>query len=137
MLALDAALPVHAGHLTAIMLRACNAPDELAQILTDRRHNAVALGPALGVGEATRRFVAAALSSGASVVLDADALTSFERQASRLADLIGARPLPPIVTPHTGEFARLFAGVEDQVGDPSKLERTRRAAALLGAIVVL
>jgi ADP-dependent NAD(P)H-hydrate dehydratase / NAD(P)H-hydrate epimerase len=71
------ALAVNAAHLTAIMLMPFDGAAGLTHILADRRKNAVLLGPALGVGTATRDLVAAALASGAAAVLDADALTSF------------------------------------------------------------
>jgi NAD(P)H-hydrate epimerase len=127
------ALAVNAAHLTAIMLTPFDGAGGLAQILSDRRKNAVLLGPALGVGAATRDLVAAALGSGASVVLDADALTSFEGDAPALARAIAAENRTVVVTPHEGEFLRLFPAL----ASGSKLERARAAAAESGAVVVL
>jgi len=127
------ALAVNAAHLTAIMLMPFEGAGGLAQILSDRRKNAVLLGPALGVGAATRDLVAAALASGAAVVLDADALTSFEGEAPRLARAIRAGSRPVVVTPHEGEFRRLFPALTSG----SKLERARAAAAESGAVVIL
>jgi hydroxyethylthiazole kinase-like uncharacterized protein yjeF len=128
------ALAVHAAQLSAVML----SDMDLAALLSDRRKNAVCIGPAAGVGEETRGQVDTVLMSGAAVVLDADALTSFAEvgEAERLFRLIGMVPGRPVVmTPHTGEFARLFNGLVDE--DESKLEVARRAAALSGAVVVL
>jgi NAD(P)H-hydrate epimerase len=130
------ALAAHAAHLTAIMLRRCDDPRGLSALLADRRLNAVALGPALGVGEATREMVAAALAAGRAVVLDADAVTSFEGEARRLAGLIADAPGVTVLTPHDGEFARLFAGSPEMTLG-SKLDRVRRAAEALGATIVL
>jgi NAD(P)H-hydrate epimerase len=127
------ALAVNAAHLTAIMLTPFDGAGDLAQILSDRRKNAVLLGPALGVGAATRDLVATALGSGASVVLDADALTSFEGDAPALARAIAAGKRTVVITPHEGEFRRLFPGL----ASGSKLERARAAAAASGAVVVL
>ncbi|MBL8569992.1 MAG: NAD(P)H-hydrate dehydratase [Phreatobacter sp.] len=128
------ALQVNAAHLTAIMLQRMEGAPGLAEILADRRRNAVCLGPGLGVGGETRALVAEALASGASVVLDADALTSFADGPGQLFSGIRLWPERPVVmTPHTGEFARLFGGV----GDESKLDHARRAAELSGATVVL
>ncbi|TDR94379.1 NAD(P)H-hydrate dehydratase [Enterovirga rhinocerotis] len=128
------ALSVNAAHLTAIMIRVCDEPDELSDLLMDDRFNAVALGPALGIGETTRAWVAAVLESDRATVLDADALTSFAGDAQALADLIGAgREHPVVLTPHEGEFARLFG----KGTGLSKLDRARRAAADTGAVVVL
>ena len=128
------ALAVHAAHVSAVML----SDADLATLLSDKRKNAVLIGPAAGVGEATRDKVDAALMSGAAVVLDADALTSFsdEEESHRLFRLIGMVPgRPVVVTPHTGEFSRLFKGVLEE--SESKLQAARAAAALSGAVIVL
>ncbi|MDP2802886.1 MAG: NAD(P)H-hydrate dehydratase [Phreatobacter sp.] len=127
------ALAVNASHLTAVMLERMDGPAGLAAILSDRRRNAVCLGPALGTGEATRALVAEALASGAATVIDADGLTAFAEEPSALFAGIRAWPGRPVVlTPHGGEFARLFGA------DPalSKPEAARRAAALSGAAVI-
>ena len=128
------ALGVNAAHLTAIMLMAYDGEASFADILADRRKNAVLLGPALGIGEETCRLVDVALDSGAAAVLDADALTSFAGEASMLAGMIAATENRPVVlTPHEGEFERLFPALSHG----SKLERARVAAAGTGAFVVL
>jgi hydroxyethylthiazole kinase-like uncharacterized protein yjeF len=136
------ALGVNAAHLTAIMLQVCDDPDELSDLLGDERYNALALGPALGVGEATRAWVSTALEADRGTVLDADALTSFAGEAPALAALIEpGRAHPVVLTPHTGEFARLFSGTDPETAAiaaaPSKLERARAAARFTGAVVVL
>jgi hydroxyethylthiazole kinase-like uncharacterized protein yjeF len=128
------ALTVNAAHLTAIMLRRCDGASDLAELLSDRRFNAIGLGPALGVGERTRELVAAALRTGRSVVLDADALTSFEGAAPDLTSVVTGTA---VLTPHDGEFARLFRGCDEVLDIPSKLERTRAAARASKSAVVL
>jgi ADP-dependent NAD(P)H-hydrate dehydratase / NAD(P)H-hydrate epimerase len=128
------ALYVNAAHLTAIMLLPLEGAEGLAEILDDERKNAVLLGPALGVGEETRALVEAALASGAATVLDADALTSYSDDASALARaIIDTHDRPVVMTPHEGEFHRLFPDLTQG----SKLARAREAAAHTGAIVVL
>ena len=128
------ALAVNAAHLTAIMLTPFEGAGGLAQILADRRKNAVLLGPALGVGAATRELVTAALAAGAATVLDADALTSFEGEAAALGRAIALFPARSVVlTPHEGEFRRLFPAVTQG----SKLDRARTAARDSGAVVIL
>ena len=136
------ALGVNAAHLTAIMLQVCDDADELSDLLGDERYNTLALGPALGIGEATRKWVATALEADRGTVLDADALTSFAGDADALAALIAPdRENPVVLTPHAGEFTRLFAG-DDQTlaairNNASKVERARAAARFTGAVVVL
>jgi hydroxyethylthiazole kinase-like uncharacterized protein yjeF len=128
------ALAVHAAHVSAVMLSAA----ELAELLSDRRKNAVLIGPAAGVGEATRGNVETALRSGAATVLDADALTSFAEagEAERLFSLVRLVPGRAVVmTPHAGEFSSLFKGLLEK--SDSRLEAARQAAAEAGAVVVL
>lgn len=128
------AVQVNAAHLTAIMLTSFDGSAGLARILADKRKNAVLLGPALGVGEGTRQLIDAALASGAAAVLDADAITSFADAADSLFAAIAANKARPVVlTPHDGEFQRLFG----DHGQESKLARARAAAKRSGAIVVL
>ena len=130
-----AALAENAAHVTAIMLRRCEEPDDLDDLLTDERLNAVLLGPGLGVGEPTRDRVAVAASAGRRLVLDADALTSFAGGARHLAGLIAEGGGEAVLTPHAGEFARLFDDTKVmQAG--SKVERARAAAAMTGAVMV-
>jgi hydroxyethylthiazole kinase-like uncharacterized protein yjeF len=128
------ALAVHAAHLTAIMILPMNGTDGLADILADQRRNAVVIGPALGVNEWTAGLVETALRSNAAVVLDADALTAFAAVPQRLFNATQARKAPTILTPHDGEFARLFP---DLMPLGSKIDRARTAADHSGAIVVL
>jgi len=135
------ALPAHVAELTAIMIKLCEGPEDLRSILQDSRLNALVMGPALGVGEATRQFVLTALSSSRhadekrrSFVLDADALTSFADCLPLLTGTIHASGSPVVLTPHDGEFKKLFGG---HVPEGSKLEKTRAAALLSGAVVLL
>jgi len=128
------ALMINATHLTAIMLLPFEGAAGLAEILADRRKNAVLLGPALGVGEETRQLAEAALASGAATVIDADAITSFATEPAALASAIAAMAQRPVVlTPHEGEFDRLFPDLTDG----SKLARARAAATRMGAVVIL
>src|SRR5829696_1892701 len=129
------ALGVNAAQLTAIMLRGCDGADGLAAILTDERFNAVVLGPALGVHAMTRTMVVTAAQARRALVLDADALTSFQGLARELKGAFAEAPT--VMTPHDGEFARLFADQPQVLEPPSKLERVRRAAAHMSAVMVL
>ena len=127
----DAVL-VHAAHLTAIMIKPFQGAPGLENLLSDKRLNAVVLGPGLGVGRATRDLAATALKSGAAVVLDADAITSFREEPQALFGLVDDRC---VLTPHEGEFERLFPGLLDQ--SASKLEAARAAAARALCVVLL
>ena len=128
------ALPENAAHLTAIMLRPIDGAGGLAELLADTRLNVVVIGPGLGGGAATRDLVEAALGSAASVVLDADGISAFRDAPERLYTAISGRAAPVIMTPHDGEFARLFP---DLASEPGKLDRARAAAARSGSIVLL
>ena len=129
------AFAINASQLTAIMIAPFEGVDGLEAILADRRKNAVLIGPGAGVGAATRALVTAVLDGEAACVLDADALTAFEGQGEALCAQIVARPAPVILTPHAGEFARLFPAIAES--GVSKLERARAAARASGAVVVL
>ena len=122
------ALMVYAQALEAVMTRAIAEPHGFDDLLDDARRNAVLIGPGNGVGETTRKRVLAGLAAKKACVFDADALTSFENQPSELFKAISS---PCILTPHEGEFSRLF----DFQGD--KLSRARAAAAESGAVVLL
>jgi NAD(P)H-hydrate epimerase len=126
------ALAVNAASLAAIMVRASDGAEGLAALLADERKNAVLIGPGAGVGDALKSMVFACLKSNAAVVLDADAITSFSGDAERLFKAIKAREAPVVLTPHEGEFTRLFGSGE---GD-CKLDRARHAAARSGAAIL-
>jgi hydroxyethylthiazole kinase-like uncharacterized protein yjeF len=134
------ALGVNAAHLTAVMLTRVDGAGDLGLLLNDRRKTAILLGPGLGLGEPTRALVVAALAPAAhyrAAVLDADALTSYAGRLAALATLIAAAPGPVILTPHEGEFDRLFAAEPAVAAAPSKLARARAAAQRSGALVIL
>jgi ADP-dependent NAD(P)H-hydrate dehydratase / NAD(P)H-hydrate epimerase len=132
------ALAINAAASLAVMVRPVDGAGELTKFLTDRRLNAVALGPGLGVGEATCELVLAALAGERAVVLDADAITSFASDPQRLAQALLARAeKAAILTPHEGEFSRFFNVLDDRTKAGSKLERARLAANLCGAVVLL
>lgn len=137
------AVAVNAAHLTAIMIKPFDGAAGLSELLSDKRLNAVVLGPGLGVGRQTREMVIAALTSGAGasakagatkkgVVLDADAITAFQDDSEFLFRLLHDRC---VLTPHAGEFERLFPGLLDQ--SASKLDAVRAAAKRAGCVVLL
>jgi ADP-dependent NAD(P)H-hydrate dehydratase / NAD(P)H-hydrate epimerase len=132
------ALAVNAAANLAIMVRPVDGAAELARFLADPRLNAIAIGPGLGVSDATCELVLAALSGERTVVIDADAITSFAKSPQRLATALKERgERATILTPHEGEFSRYFHTLDVDTKVGSKLERARRAAELIGAVVLL
>jgi ADP-dependent NAD(P)H-hydrate dehydratase / NAD(P)H-hydrate epimerase len=149
-----AATAVNATHATAVMVRAIPSDAALAEVLADERRNAVLIGPGAGVGPTTAGTVLTILAAAPAVVLDADALTSFapddgaapvkaaglgfvvraepDPTAQALFTAVKGRTGPVVLTPHEGEFKRVFGELPG-----SKLDRARQAAATSGAIVIL
>ena len=101
---------------------------DLEKALNEKRRNAIVVGPGNGVSEQTRIMVKTALRSGKATVLDADSLSAFEDDP---ADLFGWIKGPIVLTPHEGEFSRIF----DDSGD--RLTNCRAAAELSGAVILL
>jgi hydroxyethylthiazole kinase-like uncharacterized protein yjeF len=126
-----AALIENAARLDAVMLRRADGAAGVAALLEDRRVSSVVVGPGFGVGPATAETVAAVAAAGRPMVLDADALTSFADTPDALFAL--CRLAPVVMTPHAGEFARLFPDLKD--ADP--VTAVREAAARSGATVLL
>jgi ADP-dependent NAD(P)H-hydrate dehydratase / NAD(P)H-hydrate epimerase len=128
----EPAFPIYAAALTGIIVQPASSLDALRALLADPRRNAALIGPGAGLGQETRDKVLAILATEKRTVLDADGLTSF---ADNAEVLFGAIRSPCVLTPHEGEFAKLFASVID--GSGSKLERACRAARLSGAVMLL
>ncbi|MCF4164556.1 NAD(P)H-hydrate dehydratase [Zavarzinia compransoris] len=126
----DAALVV-AHHQTAAMVAAIDGPADFARFLEDGRRNAVVVGPGAGIGPETLEYARIAAASGAGVVLDADALTVLRGTRDTV---FSARRGALVLTPHDGEFARVFP---ELAGLESRAARARAAAGASGAIVLL
>ena len=107
-------------------------PRDLARLLVDARHKAVVIGPGLGRGLGARTLVRTALAGTQAVVLDADALSAFAAKPEGLFALLHKRTAPVIMTPHVGEFQRLFGE-----GKGGKIAAARKAAKASGAVIVL
>jgi len=125
-----AALVVVAKSVEAVMTAAFADTGELVA-LSDKS-SAVVIGPAAGVTPTTRANVEALAKAGRPLVLDADALTVFAGQADALRAVLSA---PAVLTPHTGEFERLFPGLLDS--SKNKIEAVRTAAAQVNAVILL
>ena len=131
-----AALAVNAAASLAVMVRPVDGAAELTAFLADKRRNAVLLGPGGGVGQAMREQAAAVLASGAAAVLDADALTSLADEPKALAGQVARAQRDVVLTPHEGEFARLFKVIHEDPNVHAKLEKTRLAARTSGATLL-
>jgi hydroxyethylthiazole kinase-like uncharacterized protein yjeF len=124
------ALAVNAAHLEAIMLKGFETDLELEQAAKDV--DAAVIGPAAGVGEPTLLNVLALARTGAALVLDADAITVFRDDPEELFSLLDR---DDVLTPHPGEFERLFPGL--LAASPERITAARRAAEKAGAVVLL
>ncbi|TPM41856.1 NAD(P)H-hydrate dehydratase [Mesorhizobium sp. B2-3-4] len=139
------AMQVNAAHLTSIMLRKSDDVADIEAFIGERRPSAFVLGPGFGIGEKTRTFALTLLAFGRQkkiaaqidgLVFDADAITSF-REAPDILFEAARRPDAPalVITPHEGEFARLFPDIADDDA-LSKLDKARAAAAKANAFIV-
>jgi hydroxyethylthiazole kinase-like uncharacterized protein yjeF len=132
------ALAVNAAASLSIMVRPCDGPDDFSALLADRRINAVVIGPGGGVGETTRALVLHALDQERALVLDADAITSFVDDPKKLfTSLKRHHESLAILTPHEGEFVRIFNVKDQKAPVKQKLEECRDASHEAGAVVVL
>ena len=126
------AVALNAAALTAIMVKPFAGAAGLSALLDDRRLNSVVVGPASGVGRETQDLVDACLASGSAVVLDADALTSFAGKPQALFLLLRE---PAVLTPHEGEFEKLFPGLLSR--SSNRVAAAREAAAVAHCTVLL
>ena len=130
------ALAANAAHLTSVMLKTVDNTDDLGVLLGDERLKTFVLGPGFGDASAARGYVERIAAAGRRLVLDADGISAFREDPKRLFALFSDGEPRLILTPHDGEFARLFP---DLAGDPtlSKVERAQKAAARAHAVVIL
>jgi ADP-dependent NAD(P)H-hydrate dehydratase / NAD(P)H-hydrate epimerase len=124
----EIAFPIYATALTSVMVHALANEISLDRLLAERRFSALLIGPGAGVGDVTRANALAMLATGLPTLLDADALTSFSDDMTALFSEAGSNT---VLTPHEGEFARLF----DIQG--TKNDRALHAARQSGAVIVL
>jgi hydroxyethylthiazole kinase-like uncharacterized protein yjeF len=139
MLSPDAALAVNAAHLTSIMLRRADNDDDVVRFLEERSPAAFIYGPGLGVGEQVGDVVdllGRLSGSDMTIVLDADAITALSAACERFFPIMrDAASLRGVLTPHHGEFGRLFPDLAIDAS-LSKLERARLAASRSACVVI-
>lgn len=130
------ALPVNAAHLTGVMLKPLDNGNDLAALLEDARLKTFVLGPGFGDADKARDYVSRLAGNGRRLVLDADGITAFRAAPDMLFSAFAKGEPRLVLTPHDGEFARLFP---DLAGDGmlSKIERAQKAAARSNAVVIL
>lgn len=130
------AVSVNAAHLTSIMLREINHPDEVSDTLQKKPPRSVVLGPGFGLSRPIKEYVKAILMSGnrGVLVLDADGISAFSDDPSELFHEVKMSAWDVVITPHEGEFARLFPELLRQ--NTSKLDRALEAAKVSGCTVV-
>ncbi len=132
------ALVVNAAALTAVMVRPVDTAVEFGALLEDKRYNTCIIGPGAGLGERTCDFVHTALTARRHLVLDADGLTSFAANPERLFESIkSSHDAEVVLTPHEGEFSRVFSDLRNKHPGRSKLGRVRAAAERCGAVVLV
>ena len=130
------ALRIHAAHVSSILLKKADTHSELLHHLSDERITAICIGPAAGLGAEVRQKVLVILEQCRACVLDADALSVFADRPDELFTAIQLRPERAcVMTPHDGEFARLFPDLVDNAD--SKIAIAKRAAQRSGAVVIM
>lgn len=130
------ALAVNASHLTSIMLRETRSLQDAMRFITERKVSAVALGPGYGNAVLGRDHALGVLSMNINgLVLDADGITAFEKHPTKLFESPRGKDMALVLTPHEGEFARLFPDIHARQ-DLSKLTKAREAAKRANAILV-
>lgn len=133
-------LAVNGAHLTSIMLRKADTLDEVLAFLDARKPKTLVFGPGLGpepeVGNFLLDLLGAIGRAPESMVIDADGITSTALQAETFFRALERQGAPQtIITPHEGEFHRMFKSIGED-SNLSKLEKARRAAAVANAVIV-
>lgn len=135
------ALAVNAAHLTSIMVRETRNQQDAAQFITDRKVTAAVLGPGYGNPAFARDYTKMLLSAASGkagqfrgLVLDADGITAFENKPDELFDTHRSSATALVLTPHEGEFKRLFPDIAED--NTSKIDKARKAAMRANAVVI-
>lgn len=124
----EIAFSIYAGALTSVMVRAFKTSADFEKLINDKRISAFLIGPGAGVNDDTQHHTLSLLNTGKPIVLDADAISAFEKDLPSLRNAIKG---VCILTPHDGEFSRLFKLSDDRI------KSAKNAAGESGAIVVL
>ncbi|HEU0118373.1 MAG TPA: NAD(P)H-hydrate dehydratase, partial [Alphaproteobacteria bacterium] len=124
-------LPIYAEALESVIVREANDAAAWRELLAEPKRNAVLIGPGLGQGPEKAELVLAALETKKLCVLDADALTLFADAPQKLLSKLHPQC---VLTPHEGEFSKLFGGISKDI---DKISRACEAAKIAGCVVLL
>ncbi len=126
------ALNVNATHLTSVMIKEINNSEEFFNFLDQKKINSLIIGPGCGVNQFTKELTLNALNYKISLILDADAISSFEEESVDFIKALEYSKADVIITPHEGEFNKIFGNLKG-----SKIERTKSAAIKSKSTVIL
>lgn len=124
--------PIYAASFQAIMVKSIETAKEFSALISDKKISSVSIGSGSGLSQQTKNKVIYALKHKKSLVIDADALTVFADEPERLFTEIKS---PCILTPHAGEFNRLFGSFIDK--NEQRIPQAQKAAALSNSVVIL
>ncbi len=127
------ALEVNASHLTSVMLKEINNTEEFFNFVKEKKIKTLIIGPGSGVNQMIKELVIRAIKEEIEFVLDADGLTSFEKNPNELFDLLRKRRKRNniILTPHEGEFNRLF-----KFDNMNKIDKANKAADITNSTIL-
>jgi ADP-dependent NAD(P)H-hydrate dehydratase / NAD(P)H-hydrate epimerase len=129
-------LMVHAHHVSSILLHEIKETSDIENLLGGKKYSACCFGPASGTTDAHRRIAMGMIASGKKIVLDADAFTLFAGNRDMAFRMMKQfDDTRAVLTPHMGEFERLFPDLAEAYKAP--IDRARAAADMTGAVVVL
>ena len=129
----EIAFPVYASQLLSIMVKPYASTPDLHTLIHDQRVGALLIGPGAGCSQTTRHTTLTMLQTGKPVVIDADALTAFASQADYLGKAITTSC---VLTPHDGEFQRLFAAKPESHLD-ARVRQVQTASRSMNAVILL
>lgn len=126
------ALSIYAKTLPAmVMTKAINRPSDFAEFIKGKKCDAVVIGPGHGLCKRTRDMVIIALKSGKNMVIDADAISVFEKKSEEFIAATRKAKASIVMTPHEAEFERIFGKIK------TREEAAKKAAKKSGAVILL
>ena len=124
--------PIYQQAFESVIVRVASDVQAWKLLIDDPKRDAILIGPGLGLGTQEKTLVRVALESRKPCILDADALTNFADDPDALLARLHHQC---VLTPHEGEFARIFGAKIS--ADLDKTSRARMAAKIAGCVVLL